>query len=164
MNNNLLSEAIKSPCNECHWHLAGNSKMCERCAECQKRIDYDNFISDSLPSYAMDIELGRPITATQLAERRREPVPFSGIDWGAVEAEYIKSVVEKKKTMAELAQQFGMHIKTLYRYRDKDNWPKIKIFECNEKKCRNPAEIKGKCKKCYQRIWMREKKKAEDRL
>lgn len=160
MTNAILSEAVKSPCNECDWHLAGNSKICKKCAKCKKRIAYDDFIGDSLPNNIEDVEFEMPLPAVPKAEEQTEPASF-GIDWSAVKAEYIKSVIVRKKTMAELAQQFGMHIKTLYRNRSKRKWPKIKVFECETKKCHNPAEIKDKCKKCYQRIWMREKKKKK---
>lgn len=159
MTNAILSEAVKSPCNECDWHLAGESKMCKKCEKCKKRIAYNGFIDDGLPDNIEDVEFEIPLSATPQAE---EPTHSSRIDWKVVETEYIKLVVVRRKMMAELAQQFNMHIKTLYRYRSEHNWPKIKVFECEIKKCHNPAEIKGKCKKCYQRIWMREKKAKGD--
>jgi len=153
----IESEAIKSPCNECDWHLAGESKICKKCEKCEKRIAYNNFIDELYGKIETEPD-EPPLEVVPKAKEQEEASTSSRIDWEAVKAEYVKSVVEKKKTIAGLAQQFGMHIKTLYRYRGEHNWPKIKVFECKTKKCINPAEIKDRCKKCYQRIWMREKK------
>jgi len=152
----LLSEAVKSPCSECDWHLEGNSKNCEKCEGCERRIAYYNFIDDGTSGGIMEVEFEIPLSI-----KKQEPVSFYGIDWAAIEAEYIESVVERKKSVAWLAQYFDISVKTLYEHRSKHGWPKIKVLKCKTNGCNNPAEVKGDCKKCYQRAWMRNKRDSK---
>jgi len=79
------------------------------------------------------------------------------VDWDDVKREYIKKVVPKKMTLRVLAKIFSISTEHLRRKRIAENWPERKNLICDEEKCSNVSCIKEKCKKCYQRNYMRKR-------
>lgn len=164
-NINRFLDAVKAPCNECDYHKTGESKDCTLCRKCEKRIAYNDFIDERMdnvhPSFNGEwlilstdkVTVQKPVKEVPLDIIVVIPV----IDWDLIKSEYIKLVVPKKMTIEVFVKKFNVSHKTLYLRRKKGNWPEIKPPKCKNKKCIRPAEIKGECKKCYQRQWMRNK-------
>ena len=51
---------MKNPCLSCDHHLAGGDKNCDRCRECDKRVEYVQLIGSVAAS--MDIAAGKPLS------------------------------------------------------------------------------------------------------
>jgi len=47
-----MNQSLKNPCLECDHHLAGGDKNCDRCRDCEKRVQYINAIG-KCPSSTM---------------------------------------------------------------------------------------------------------------
>jgi len=47
-----MNQSLKNPCLECDHHLTGGDKNCDRCRECEKRVEYVNAIG-KCPSSTM---------------------------------------------------------------------------------------------------------------
>lgn len=172
-NINRFLDAVKAPCNECDYHKSGESKDCALCRKCEKRIAYNDFIDERMnnnhPSFSCELLTistdrfkikgkGKAVQISvkeiSLPDNHLNAV-VAIVNWDLIKSEYIKSVVPKKMTIEVFVKKFNISHKTLYLRRKKGNWPEIKPPKCKNKKCIRPAEIKGKCKKCYQRVYMR---------
>jgi len=178
--------AVKSPCLECDWHLAGESKHRTKCKECSKRIEYNDYIDSIMGSTTQPttdlfekdwliIPTNKyrqsggvdSVDNTEISfeginnngDADCKTTPTGTIDWAAVKKKYVELVVPKKMGIGELAKHFGINIESIRRQRYKDDWPKILeiITFCN---CGEIAVAKGKCKRCYQRDYMREHKRV----
>ena len=177
--NYLQLNAVRSPCEECDHHKQGFTKHCEKCRICEARIAYNDYIDGVMDAtQASMFEQGKWLIIStakykQKSEPEKEPEkkkvtapkvfrlgrPIK-IDWEDVKREYIKKVVPKKIMMSDLAKIFGINAKHLRWRRKFEGWPDKKAPICNEKDCDTISWCKGKCRRCYQRVYMRKRAKT----
>jgi len=180
--NYLQLNAVRSPCEECDHHKAGLSKDCDLCLKCKKRTDYSNFVDDIMSGaqssmfeqaapliidadkYKKKPIIEKPVIEKRLPKKKQTkkyipivhylggPIKF---DWEDIRREYDKKITTGKMTLIAFAKIFGISIAHLRRKRTIEKWPKKIKTKCNGKRCSNMATIKGKCKRCYQRVYMR---------
>lgn len=173
--NYLQLNAVRSPCEECDHHKQGFTKHCEKCRTCKARIAYNNYIDGIMDATQPSMfEQGKPLIISTAKYKEKEPEPEKesekksatkifrlgrpiSIDWEDVKREYIKKVVPKKITISDLAKIFGISAKHLRWKKRAEGWPDKKSPVCNEKDCDIVSWCKGKCKRHYQRIYMRKR-------
>ena len=174
--NYLQLNAVRSPCEECDHHKQGLTKRCNKCRTCKNRIAYNDYVDSIMDgTQASMFEQSRPLIISTAKYKEKTPEPKKeperekptpkasrlgrpiSIDWEDVKREYIKKVVPKKMTMAGLAKIFDINAKNLQRKRKSEGWPDKKATECNTEGCKAISWCKGKCKKCYQRKYMRQR-------
>ena len=181
--NYLQLDVVRSPCEECDHHKQGLSKDCKKCRTCKERIAYNDYVDGVMDAtQASMFEQGKWLiistarykkkekkrggASVAIPEKREIEMPLPkvfrlgrpiSIDWEDVKREYIKKVVPKKITMSDLAKIFGISAKHLRWRRKFEGWPDKKSPVCSEKGCDNIAWCKGKCRRCYQRNYMKQR-------
>lgn len=177
--NYLQLNAVRSPCEECDHHRQGFTKHCDKCQTCKERIAYNDYVDGVMNATQFSMfEQSKPlIISTDKYKEKKQPESEkepekkrsaskifrlgrpTKIDWEDVKREYIKKVVPKKITMSDLAKIFGINAKHLRRKSKLEGWPDKESPICNEEGCNAISWCKGKCRRCYQRCYMRERSK-----
>lgn len=175
--NYLQLNAVRSPCEECDHHKQGFTKHCDKCRTCKARVAYNDYVDGIMNATQLSMfEQSKPLIIsiakykekTSESEKELKEKPASKafrlgapirIDWEDVKREYIKKVVPKKIMMSDLAKIFGISAKHLRRKRKLEGWPDKKAPACSEEGCDTISWCKGKCRRCYQRIYMRQRSK-----
>ena len=176
--NYLQLNAVRSPCETCDHHKQGFTKACHKCRICKPRIAYNDYVDGIMDATQFSMfEAAKPliISTAKYKEKEKPPEPEkepekkksaskvfrlgrpAKIDWEDVKREYIKKVVPKKITMSDLAKIFGINAKHLRQKSKLEGWPDKKAPVCDEKNCDTISWCKGKCKRHYQRAYMRKR-------